>query len=140
MKEGAEDFIVNLLNDWTWNVWKISLRWWWCSCSCKGIKQIFLASIFMHIKCLIKCVNGFVLFVLIVTAVDGGRRALQFLGLDDEEKSYVGFDVSEINLLLYKLNLSWLIYNKLIFSFVGLGFFFPGFEGGSDNHLTFFIG
>ncbi|KAI8027935.1 hypothetical protein LOK49_LG02G03792 [Camellia lanceoleosa] len=46
----------------------------------------------MHIKCLIKCVNGFVLSVLIVTAVDGGRRALQFLGLDDEEKSYVGFD------------------------------------------------
>ncbi|KAL7199437.1 hypothetical protein ACSBR2_021663 [Camellia fascicularis] len=27
-----------------------------------------------------------------VTTVDGGRRALQFLGLDDEEKSYVGFD------------------------------------------------
>ncbi|KAL7188118.1 hypothetical protein ACSBR1_038056 [Camellia fascicularis] len=33
-----------------------------------------------------------------VIAVDSGRRALQFLGLDDEEKSSVGFDLSEINL------------------------------------------
>lgn len=30
-----------------------------------------------------------------VTAVDSGRRALQFLGLDEEKSSSVGFDVSE---------------------------------------------
>ncbi|KAL7249825.1 hypothetical protein ACSBR1_011910 [Camellia fascicularis] len=39
-----------------------------------------------------------------ITAVDGGRRALQFLGLDDEEKSYVGFDDDKKMLCLFFLS------------------------------------
>ncbi|CAL5428966.1 unnamed protein product [Camellia sinensis] len=35
-----------------------------------------------------------------VTAVDSGRRALQFLGLDDEEKSSVGFDGLKVDLII----------------------------------------
>ncbi|XP_028068391.1 two-component response regulator ARR3-like [Camellia sinensis] len=35
-----------------------------------------------------------------VTAVDSGRRALQFLGLDDEERSSVGFDGLKVDLII----------------------------------------
>ncbi|KAI7980502.1 Mitotic-spindle organizing protein 1B [Camellia lanceoleosa] len=35
-----------------------------------------------------------------VTAVDSGRRVLQFLGLDDEKKSSVGFDGLKVGLII----------------------------------------
>ncbi|KAL7259414.1 hypothetical protein ACSBR1_005335 [Camellia fascicularis] len=35
-----------------------------------------------------------------VTAVDSGRRVLQFLGLDDEEKSSIGFDGLKVDLII----------------------------------------
>lgn len=34
-------------------------------------------------------------FLFAVTVVDSGTRALQYLGLDGEENSSIGFDVSE---------------------------------------------
>lgn len=39
-----------------------------------------------------------------VTAVDSGRRALQFLGLDEEKSASVGFDVSWNRMRLIQTN------------------------------------
>jgi two-component response regulator (ARR-A family) len=39
-----------------------------------------------------------------VTAVDSGRRALQFLGLDEEKSASVGLDVSLRRMILIQTN------------------------------------
>lgn len=73
-----------------------------------------------------------------MTAVDSGRRALQFLGLDDEKSSAVGFDAS-LNRIAYKLDrhrfisvigFSCCAQEVLIFSCFSLS----GLEGGSDHN------
>lgn len=62
--------------------------------SCKGEKNGFFLEFYCRILCGTKLwFQCWQFGYVAVTAVDSGMRALQFLGLDEEETS-VGFDVS----------------------------------------------
>ncbi|KAG7030808.1 Two-component response regulator ARR5 [Cucurbita argyrosperma subsp. argyrosperma] len=66
-----------------------------------------------------------------VTAVDSGIRALQYLGLQDETNSQVGFDVSDPGIV----NLKSFSYGCSFMNFLGHGFVkITELEGGYDHY------
>lgn len=67
-----------------------------------------------------------------MTAVDSGMRALQFLGLDEEKSTSVGFDVSLISSLsLTVLTKFWKFWIWIWSTYICVC---SGIEGGSDYH------